>query len=54
VYVYGILAGTTNQRITSKCGPRFIRLGSAPGIWQGEGQVQIVKCGALTRMEMGQ
>jgi DNA-binding response OmpR family regulator len=53
VYIYGILAGTTNQRITSKCGPRFIRLGSAPGIWQGEGQVHIVKCGALTRMEMG-
>ncbi|HEX4340097.1 MAG TPA: hypothetical protein VH062_29520 [Polyangiaceae bacterium] len=52
VFLYGNLAGTTNQRITSKCGPRFIRLGTTLGNWQGEGQVQIVKCGALTRIEM--
>jgi DNA-binding response OmpR family regulator len=54
VYLYGILAGTTNQRITTKCGPRFIRLGTELGKWQTEGLVQIVKCGALTRVEMGQ
>jgi hypothetical protein len=54
VYLYGILAGTTNQRIVSKCGPRFIRLGTELGKWQTEGLVQIVKCGALTRVEMGQ
>jgi DNA-binding response OmpR family regulator len=53
VYVYANLAGTTNQRIPTKCGPRFIRLGTTLGNWQGEGQVQIVKCGALTRVEMG-
>ena len=53
VYVYGLLAGTTNQRLTTKCGPRFLRLGTAPGAWQSEGVVQIVKCGALTRVEMG-
>jgi hypothetical protein len=52
VYVYGNLAGTTNQRITTNCGPRFLRLGTAPGQWQSEGFVQIVKCGALTRVEM--
>jgi DNA-binding response OmpR family regulator len=52
VYVYGLLAGTTNQRITTKCGPRFLRLGTRPGAWQSEGVVQIVKCGALTRVEM--
>jgi DNA-binding response OmpR family regulator len=54
VYLYGNLAGTTNQRITTKCGPRFIRLGTELGKWQTEGLVQIVKCGALTRVEMGQ
>jgi hypothetical protein len=54
VYIYGNLAGTTNQKIATKCGPRFIRLGSERGVWQGEGLVQIVKCGALTRVEMGQ
>src|SRR5262249_40638844 len=54
VYLYGILAGTTNQRIITKCGPRFIRLGRELGKWQTEGLVQIVKCGALTRVEMGQ
>jgi hypothetical protein len=53
VYLYGILAGTTNQRIATKCGPRFIRLGTELGKWQTEGLVQIVKCGALTRVEMG-
>ena len=53
VYLYGILAGTTNQRIITKCGPRFIRLGTELGKWQTEGLVQIVKCGALTRVEMG-
>jgi DNA-binding response OmpR family regulator len=52
VYVYGILAGTTNQRIDTKCGPRFVRLGSAPGAWQGEGFVEIVKCGAVTRVDV--
>jgi hypothetical protein len=52
VYVYGLLAGKTNERITTKCGPRFIRLGSAPGVWQGEGLVQIAKCGELTRVEL--
>jgi hypothetical protein len=52
VYVYGLLAGTTNQRITTNCGPRFLRLGTVPGAWQGEGVVRIVKCGALTRVEM--
>jgi hypothetical protein len=52
VYAYGLLAGTTNQRIVSKCGPRFLRLGTAPGVWQGEGGVQIVKCGGFTRIEM--
>ncbi len=54
VYLYGILAGTTNQPIATKCGPRFIRLGTELGKWQTEGLVQIVKCGALTRVEMGQ
>jgi len=54
VYLYGILAGTTNQRIVTKCGPRFIRLGTELGKWQTEGLVQIVKCGALTRVQMGQ
>jgi len=54
VYIYGNLAGTTNQKIATKCGPRFIRLGTERGAWQGEGLVQIVKCGALTRVEMGQ
>ena len=54
VYLYGNLAGTTNQRITTKCGPRFIRLGTELGKWQTEGLVQIVKCGAVTRVEMGQ
>jgi hypothetical protein len=52
VYIYGLLAGTTNQRITTKCGPRFLRLGTRPGAWQTEGLVQIVKCGAFTRVEM--
>jgi hypothetical protein len=54
VYIYGNLAGTTNQKIATKCGPRFIRLGKDRGVWQGEGLVQIVKCGAVTRVEMGQ
>lgn len=54
VYVYGNLAGTTNQWIQTKCGPRFLRLGTAPGAWQGEGVVNIVKCGGSTRVEMGQ
>ncbi|HVU01338.1 MAG TPA: hypothetical protein VHE30_06285 [Polyangiaceae bacterium] len=52
VYVYGNLAGTTNQRITTNCGPRFLRLGTAPGAWQTEGLVAVVKCNALTRIEM--
>jgi len=52
VYVYGLLAGKTNERITTKCGPRFIRLGTAAGAWQGEGVVQVAKCGTLTRIEM--
>ncbi len=52
VYVYGNLLGPTNQRLVSKCGPRFLRLGTAPGAWQGEGFVQIVKCGGFTRVEM--
>lgn len=52
VYVYGILAGQTNQRLVSKCGPRFIRLGTAPGAWQSAGSVSIVKCGGFTRIQM--
>jgi DNA-binding response OmpR family regulator len=52
VYLYGILAGQTNQRIVSKCGPRFIRLGTAPGAWQTQGSVSIVKCGGFTRVHM--
>jgi DNA-binding response OmpR family regulator len=52
VYVYGNLLGPTNQRLVSKCGPRFLRLGTTPGAWQGEGFVQIVKCGGFTRVEM--
>ncbi len=52
VYIYGLLAGTTNQRIATKCGPRFIRLGTKLGSWQGEGEAHVVKCGALTRVEM--
>jgi hypothetical protein len=52
VYVYGIAAGQTNQRLVSKCGPRFIRLGTAPGAWQGPGSVSIVKCGGFTRVQM--
>lgn len=52
VYVYGLLAGVTNQRITTKCGPRFLRLGTKPGAWQTEGVVAVVKCGASTRVEM--
>jgi hypothetical protein len=52
VYVYGLLAGVTNERIMTKCGPRFLRLGTKPGAWQTEGVVEIVKCGASTRVEM--
>jgi hypothetical protein len=52
VYVYGILAGQTNQRLVSKCGPRFIRLGTTPGAWQSQGSVSIVKCGGFTRVQM--
>jgi DNA-binding response OmpR family regulator len=52
VYVYGNLAGTTRQRITTKCGPRFLRLGTAPGAWQSEGVVAVVKCGGFSRVEL--
>lgn len=52
VYIYGNLAGTTRQRITTKCGPRFVRLGTAPGAWQSEGVVAVVKCGGFTRLEI--
>jgi hypothetical protein len=52
VYVYGNLAGTTRQRITTKCGPRFLRLGTAPGVWQSEGVVVVVKCGGFSRVEI--
>jgi hypothetical protein len=52
VYLYGILAGQTNQRLVSKCGPRFIRLGTAPGAWQTQGSVSVVKCGGFTRVQM--
>jgi hypothetical protein len=52
VYLYGILAGPTNQRLVSKCGPRFIRLGTAPGAWQSDGVVAIVKCGGFTRVQI--
>jgi hypothetical protein len=52
VYLYGILAGQTNQRLVSKCGPRFIRLGTAPGAWQSQGSVSVVKCGGFTRVQM--
>jgi hypothetical protein len=52
VYAYGHLIGPTNQYIPSKCGPRFLRLGSAVGVWQGDGAVHVVKCGGFTRVEM--
>jgi DNA-binding response OmpR family regulator len=52
VYLYGILAGQTNQRLVSKCGPRFIRLGTAPGAWQTQGSVTVVKCGGFTRVQL--
>jgi hypothetical protein len=52
VYLYGILAGQTNQRLVSKCGPRFIRLGTSPGVWQTQGSVSVVKCGGFTRVQM--
>ncbi len=52
VYIYGLLAGRTNEPITTKCGPRFIRLGTALGAWQGDGVVQIVKCGVSTHIAM--
>ena len=52
VYVYGNLAGTTRQRLTQKCGPRFLRLGTAPGAWQSEGVVAVVKCGGFSRVEI--
>jgi len=52
VYLYGVLAGVTNQRLVSKCGPRFIRLGTAPGTWQSDGVVSVVKCGGFTRVQI--
>ncbi|HEX2736007.1 MAG TPA: hypothetical protein VHM70_30610 [Polyangiaceae bacterium] len=44
VFVHGVDHGTTNQWFKSRCGGRFIRLGSAPGVWQSPGIPAKLRC----------
>jgi DNA-binding response OmpR family regulator len=44
VYVHGVDVGTTNQWLRSRCGFRFIRLGTAPGAWLSDGKPSKLQC----------
>jgi hypothetical protein len=52
VFVHGIDLGRTGQWLKSRCGMRFIRLGSAPGQWLSEGVPQRLVCGDVTTLEV--
>lgn len=52
VFVHGIDAGPTNAWLRSKCGTRFIRLGSAPGEWVSRGIARRVRCRSSTQLEL--
>jgi hypothetical protein len=45
-------SGGTNAWLETKCGPRFIRLGSAPGKWLSEGVPSKLQCRAANRVEL--
>lgn len=52
VFVHGKEVGTTNTVVLSHCGPRFIRLGKAPGQWESEGVPKIIECGKMNRVKL--
>jgi hypothetical protein len=52
VFVHGVDVGATNTTVISRCGAKFVRLGSAPGEWQSEGVPLKIKCGETTRVKM--
>jgi hypothetical protein len=44
VFVHGIDHGETNQWLKSRCGGRFVRLGTAPGSWLSAGVPVKLRC----------
>jgi hypothetical protein len=51
VYATGVKLGSTNQKLLSRCGLRFVRLGeNEPPRWKSAGQTVDVKCQAVTRV----
>jgi hypothetical protein len=52
VFVHGVQYGTTNQWLRTKCGHRFVRLGTAPGSWLSEGLPTKIRCRAANVLEL--
>jgi hypothetical protein len=52
VFVHGVQYGTTNQWLRTKCGLRFVRLGSAPGQWLSPGLPSRLRCRATNFIEL--
>jgi hypothetical protein len=52
VYVHGVEVGTTNAWLTSRCGFRFIRLGTAPGQWLSKGEPAKLSCKQAIQLEV--
>ncbi len=53
VYVHGVEVGKTNTWLTSRCGFRFIRLGSAPGKWLSKGEPAKLNCRQPNELTLG-
>lgn len=52
VFVHGLESGETNAWLETKCGTRFIRLGSAPGSWSSKGLPYKLKCQSANRLKI--
>jgi DNA-binding response OmpR family regulator len=52
VFVHGVPYGATNQWLRTKCGLRFVRLGTAPGRWLSPGVPSRVRCRAGNVIEI--
>jgi hypothetical protein len=52
VFVHGVVMGKTNQWLESRCGFRFLRLGTVPGQWLSEGKPVKLGCRKPNEVEL--
>jgi hypothetical protein len=52
VFVHGVDHGATNEWLRSRCGGRFIRLGTSPGAWLSAGVPTKLRCRQANEIEV--